>query len=59
MYIVVRGAIFVKGTDNANKKYKNLIFKNDAPFRLCILKINNTFVDNVENLDNVMPMFNF
>ena len=59
MYIVVKGAITVKGTDNANKKYKNLIFKNNAPFRSYISKINNTLVDNVENLDIVMPMFNF
>ena len=59
MYIVVKVAITVKGTDNANKKYKHLIFKDNAPFRSCISKINSTFVDNVEDLDVVMPMFNF
>ena len=26
--------------------------------RLCISKINNTFIENTENLDNVMPMYN-
>ena len=25
--------------------------------RLCISKINNTFIENTENLDNVMPMY--
>ena len=27
-------------------------------FRLCISKINSTLLDNVENLDIVMPMYN-
>ena len=26
--------------------------------RLCISKINNTFIENAENLGNVMPMYN-
>ena len=34
-----------------------LIFKNNAPFRSCISKINNTFIDNAEDLDIVMPMY--
>ena len=47
-YIVVKGMIFV--TDPKN-------FKNDAPFTSCILK-NNTLIDNAEDLDIVMPMYN-
>ena len=39
------------------KRIKRLTFKNDAPFRFCISKINNTFMDNAENLDIVMPMY--
>ena len=39
-------------------KNKKLTFKNNALFRSCISKINNTFVDNAENLDIVMPMYN-
>ena len=35
-----------------------LIFKNDAPFRSCITKINNILVDNAEDLDIVMTMYN-
>ena len=37
---------------------KYLAFKNNAPFTSCILKINNTLIDNVEDLDIVMPMYN-
>ena len=58
MYIVVRGRISVTGTDNANRRDKNLTFKNNAPFRSCISKINNTFIDHAEDLHIVMPMYN-
>ena len=40
------------------KEIKKLTFKNNAPFRSCIAKINNTFIDNAEDLDVVMPMYN-
>ena len=43
--IVVKGEITVTSTANANKRNKNLTFKNDAPFRSCISKINNTIRD--------------
>ena len=56
--VVVKGTISVTGTNNANRRNKKLIFKNNTPFRSCITKINNTFVDNAEDLDIVMPMYN-
>ena len=56
--IVVKGTISVTGTNNANRRNKKLIFKNNTPFRSCITKINNTFVDNAEDLDIVMPVYN-
>ena len=40
------------------KRNKKLTFKNNAPFQSCISKINNTFIDNAEDLDIVMPMYN-
>ena len=58
MHIVVKGRISVTGTNNANRRNKKLTFKNNAPFRSCISKINNTFVDNGEDLDIVMSMYN-
>ena len=53
-YIVVKGRINVRGTNDVNKRNEKLIFKNNAPFRSCISKISNTFIGNAEDL--VMPM---
>ena len=44
IYIVVKGRITVEGDNDAKTKSKNLFFKNNAPFRWCILKINNAFI---------------
>ena len=35
-----------------------LAFKNNSPFTNCISKINNVLIDNAEDLDIVMPMYN-
>ena len=53
-YIVVKGRIKV----NANRRNKMLTFKNNDPFSSCITKIKEKFVDNAENLDIVMPIYN-
>ena len=45
VYIVVKGRITITGTHHANRRNKKLIFKNKAPFRSSISKINSTFVD--------------
>ena len=58
-YIVVKWRISVAGTNNANRINKKIVFKNNAPFRSCITKINNTFTDSAEDLDIFMPMYNF
>ena len=56
-YIVVKGKIIV--TNPNNDAYdKKLAFKNNAPFVSCILKINNTLIDNAEDLDIVIPTYN-
>ena len=39
-YIVVKGDIALEGDNDANKRNKNLAFKNNAPFINCIFKIN-------------------
>ena len=57
-YIVVKGRIIVEGTVNADKRNKMLAFKSNSLFRPCISKINNTFIDNAEDLDVVVPMYN-
>ena len=48
---VPKGRITVRGTNDDNRRNKNLIFRNNAPFRSCISK-------NAENLHIVMPIYN-
>ena len=51
-YIVVKGTVSV--TTPVNDAYdKKLAFKNNALFISCISKINNTLIDNAEDLDIV------
>ena len=55
--IIAEGTITV--TDPNNNAYdKKLAFKDNAPFISCITKINNALIDNVEDLDIVLPMHN-
>ena len=57
-YVVVKGIITAEGDNVAKTRSKTLTFKNNASFRSCIWKINNTFVDNADYLDSVMSMYN-
>ena len=61
-YVLFKGNIAVNNTAAegaaANNTNKKVIFKNCAPFTNCISKINNTQIDNAENIDIVMPMYN-
>ena len=57
-YIVVKGDITLEGDNDANKRNKDLAFKNNAPFINCISKINSVKIDNAEDLDVVMPIYN-
>ena len=40
------------------QKEKAVTFKNNAPFINCISKINGVKIDNAEDLDVVIPMYN-
>ena len=44
-----------KAIDGYNR---NLIVKNNTQFIICVSKIKNLSIDNAENLDTVMPMYN-
>ena len=57
-YIFVKWRISVTGINAANRTTKTLTFKDNAPFRPSISKIKNTFIDNAEDLDIVMPINN-
>ena len=56
-YIVVKGYITLQGHNDANKRNKNLAFKNNALFINCICKINGVKIANAGDLDVVMPMY--
>ena len=56
-YIVVKRTITV--TNSNNDAYdKKIASQNNSPFVSCISKINNTFIDNAEDLDIVILMYN-
>ena len=57
-YIVVEGTITIPDPNDASYD-KHLAFKNNAPFIFCNSKINNTCIVSAEDLDIVMPMYNF
>ena len=60
-YIVVKGDITLTKTNGRgiiDIRNRFLAFKNNAPFTNCISKINNALIDNAEDLDVVMPMYN-
>ena len=64
VYILVKGTITITGTGNdaatrqADEGDKGITFKNCAPFTKCISRINNTDIDNAQDIDIVMPMYN-
>ena len=60
-YIVVKGDIILRKATARNfsdTRNRFWAFKNNAPFTNCISKINNILIDNAEDLDIVMPMYN-
>ena len=56
-YIIVKRDITVTNPNNA-KINKVVVFKNNTPFINCISKIKGIKIDNAEDLDVVMPMYN-
>ena len=64
-YILVKGTITVTGpgvNNNANnirdKRNRPVILKNNAPFVSCITRINGELIEDSDDLDIVMPMYN-
>ena len=57
VYIVLKGTITVNNKNNA-KWNKAVAFKNNAPFINGISKLNGVKIDNADDLDGVMPMYN-
>ena len=63
-YILVKGTITITGAGNddatkqADERGKGVTPKNCAPFTKCLSRINNTDIDNAQDIDIVMPMYN-
>ena len=57
IYIVVTGDLTVEGAHNRDRKDRSLAFKNNAPFISWISKINGVLIENTEDLDIVLPMY--
>ena len=55
---MVKGKITVTNPNDKANFNKELTLKNNAPFISCISNINNKLVENAEDLDIVMPMYN-
>ena len=59
-YILVNGTITITSQNNVNrdKKDRPLILQNNAPFISCITRINGELIEDADDLDIVMPMYN-
>ena len=57
-YIVAKEEINAIDNNDDSRGNKKLTLKNNATFRSCTAKINNTFIDNAKHTDIVMPMYN-
>ena len=63
-YILVKGTITITGAGDIDaakrldERNKGVIFKNCASFTKCISRINDAEVDNAQDIDILMPMYN-
>ena len=57
-YILVNGTITVTGNQPRDRQNRPLILKNNAPFVSCITRINNELIEDADDLDIVIPMYN-
>ena len=57
-YILVNGVVLVNGLNPIDRQNRPLILKNNAPFVSCITRINNEIIEDADDLDLVMPMYN-
>ena len=57
-YILVNGIITVAGNQPRDRQNRPLILKNNAQFVSCITRINGELIEDADDLDTVMPMYN-
>ena len=57
-YILVKGTITLARNNLRDRQDRPLIFKNNALFVSCITRINGELIEDADDLDIVMPMYN-
>ena len=57
-YILIKGTITVDGNAPRDRQNRPVILKNNAPFISCITRINGELIEDADDLDAVMPMYN-
>ena len=57
-YILVNGTITVARNNQRDRQNRPLILKNNAPFISCITRINGELIEDADDVDIVMPMYN-
>ena len=57
-YVWVKGNVTANANDYNENAERKFAFQNNAPFLSCISKINSKLVENAEDLDAAMPMYN-
>ena len=57
-YILIKGTIAIAGKNQRDRQNRPLILKNNAPFISCITRINGELIEDADDLDIVMPMYN-
>ena len=58
VYILIKSTITVDGNAPRDKQNRPVILKNNAPFISCITRINGELIEDADDLDVVMPMYN-
>ena len=58
MYVLVSGTIRVAGNAPRDRQDRPVILKNNAPFISCITRINGELIEDADDLDVAMPMYN-
>ena len=58
-YVDVKGIVTASADERDREEMnRQIVLKNNAPFISCISKINGVLVENSEDLDILMPMYN-
>ena len=57
-YTLVNGTITVAGNHPRDRQNRPVILKNNAPFVSCITRVNNELIEDAEDLDIVMTIYN-